>query len=124
MLSFTITSAPPARYAVDMTTADLIAATRARSGLTQRQLAERCQTSAAAICEYEAGRRVPRVDTLERIVAAAGARMAVDVRWPSPPVIDVEANGRVLEDLLDLVDHLPRRRPGPLTAPVLARQAR
>lgn len=107
-----------------MTAADLIATTRERSGMTQRQLALRCQTSAAAICEYEAGRRVPRVDTLERIVAAAGARMAVDVHWPAPPVIDVEANGRVLEDLLDLVDHLPHRRPGPLSAPVFARHAR
>lgn len=107
-----------------MTTAGLIAAARDRAGLTQRQLADRSGTSAAAICEYEAGRRTPRVDTLERIIDAAGARLAVDVRWPERPVIDVERNGRVLEDLLDLVDHLPHRRDGRLTFPPFASQAR
>lgn len=107
-----------------MTTAALIAEARERAGLTQRQLADRCQTSAAAICEYEAGRRVPRVDTLERIVAATGATLDVGVRWPEAPRIDCERNGRVLADLLDLVDHLPHRRPGGLTFPPFAAQAR
>ncbi len=107
-----------------MTSATTIAQARERAGLTQRELAERSGTSAAAICEYEAGRRVPRVDTLERILAAAGGELVVAVRWPTPPVIDVERNARVLVDLLDLVDHLPHRRPGPLTGPTLARLAR
>jgi transcriptional regulator with XRE-family HTH domain len=107
-----------------MTTAALIAEARERAGLTQRQLAERTRTSAAAICEYEAGRRVPRVDTLERILAGAGGRLAIEVRWPSAAVVDIERNGRVLEDLLDLVDHLPHRRPGPLAFPPFAQQAR
>ena len=107
-----------------MATGSIIAAARERAGLTQRQLAELAGTSAAAICEYESGRRVPRVDTLERILAAAGARLDLDVRWPAPPPIDLAHNGRVLVDLLDLVDHLPRRRDGDLTFPPFARSAR
>jgi transcriptional regulator with XRE-family HTH domain len=102
----------------------LIAAVRERAGLTQRELAARADTSAAAICEYESGKRVPRVDTLERILAAAGAQLDLEVRWPTPPLIDLAENGRVLADLLDLVDHLPRRREGDLAFPPFASQAR
>lgn len=107
-----------------MTVGALLAAARERVGLTQRQLAARAGTSAAAVCEYESGKRVPRVDTLERILAAAGARLDLVVRWPEPPRIDLERNGRALADLLDLVDHLPHRREGDLTFPPFAAQAR
>jgi transcriptional regulator with XRE-family HTH domain len=107
-----------------MASARLIAAARERAGLTLRELAERTGTSAAAICEYEAGRRIPRVDTLERILAGTGAALDLQVRWATPPTIDVERNARILEDLLDLVDHLPHERRGPLTAPPFASQAR
>lgn len=107
-----------------MIAAAVLAAARERAGLTQRQLAARAETSAAAICEYESGKRVPRVDTLERILAAAGARLDLALRWEAPPRIDVEANGRVLADLLDLVDHLPHRRDGDLAFPPFAAQAR
>ncbi|HMQ25623.1 MAG TPA: helix-turn-helix domain-containing protein [Acidimicrobiales bacterium] len=107
-----------------MTAAAVLAAARHRAGLTQRELAARADTSAAAICEYESGKRVPRVDTLERILSAAGARLDLEVRWETPPRIDVEANGRVLADLLDLVDHLPHRRDDDLTFPPFAAQAR
>lgn len=106
------------------TAASVLAAARRRAGLTQRELAARADTSAAAICEYESGKRVPRVDTLERILAAAGARLDLDVRWSTPLAIDVAENGRVLADLLDLVDHLPHRREGDLLCPPFAAQAR
>ena len=104
--------------------AAVLAAARERAALTQRELAARADTSAAAICEYESGRRVPRVDTLERILAAAGARLDLEVHWSKPPAIDVAHNGRVLADLLDLVDHLPHRRDGDLSFPPFAAQAR
>ena len=109
-----------------MTAAAVLTRARARAGLTQRELAARAETSAAAICEYESGKRVPRVDTLERILAAAGATLDLGgaVHWAAPPRLDVEANGRVLADLLDLVDHLPHRRDGDLTFPPFATQAR
>lgn len=107
-----------------MSTGALLVAARERAGLTQRQLATLAGTSAAAICEYESERRIPRVDTLQRIVGALGAEVVIEISWPSPPAIDLVRNGRVLEDLLDLVDHLPHRRDGDLTFPPFASQAR
>ncbi len=107
-----------------MTVAQLVHRARERAGLSQRELAALAGTSAAAICEVEGGRRDPRVETLERIVGAAGGRLAVAVHWPSSREMDLARNGRALVDLLDLVDHLPHRRDGELEAPVLAREAR
>ena len=85
----------------------LIANCREHAGLSQRELAARAGTSAAAICLYEAGDRIPRVDTLSRIVAAAGATLRIEV---TPQHIDIVANGRTLAQLLELADHLPKRR--------------
>lgn len=106
-----------------MSTALVVRRARERAGLSQRELAALAGTSAAALCEVEGGRRHPRVDTLERIVGAAGGRLEVRVRWPEPRSIDLAHNGRVLAELLDLVDRLPHRREGGLDAPVLAREA-
>lgn len=101
-----------------MDVATLIARCRRRAALSQRQLAERAGTSAAAICLYESGQRVPRVDTLTRIIAATGATLALGAT--APPEIDLVANGYALEELLDLAQHLPRRSATTLTAPVFA----
>lgn len=104
------------------TAAGLIRAVRARSGLSQRQLGERAGTSAAAISQYESGHRQPRLDTLRRIVEAAGALLDVEVSWPATPALDLARNGRILEDLLDLADHLPRRpKPDLASSPLRAR---
>lgn len=86
----------------------LVRTCRQHAGLTQRQLAERAGTSAAALCLYERGQRIPRTDTLIRIVAAAGGTLSLRAE-PAPPGIDLAANGRDLEDLLELADHLPHR---------------
>ena len=58
----------------------LIRLARRRAGLTQAELAAKARTSQAAISAYESGRRSPSVDTLLRIVAAAGyeVRMRLD----------------------------------------------
>ena len=101
-----------------MDVATLIVRCRRQAGLSQRQLAELAGTSAAAICLYESGQRVPRVDTLTRLVAATGATLSM--RATAPAGIDLAANGRKLEELLDLVDRLPRRSAPAITAPVFA----
>jgi transcriptional regulator with XRE-family HTH domain len=107
-----------------MTAAALVQQARQRADLSLRGLAARAGTSAAAVCEVESGRREPRVDTLERLVEAAGGRLVVTIRWPEPRRLDLARNGRVLVELLDLVDVLPHRRDGALEAPVLAHEAR
>lgn len=60
-----------------MDPAQLIAAARRRAGLTQAELAALAGTSQPAISAYEAGRRSPSVATLQRLLAACGARTRV-----------------------------------------------
>lgn len=50
--------------------------------MTQTELAERAGTSQAAISAYESGRRSPSVDTLSRILAAAGAELRMGLAAP------------------------------------------
>jgi transcriptional regulator with XRE-family HTH domain len=52
--------------------ARLIREARQRSGLTQRDLAERLETNQSAIARWESGAVSPRADTLERILSACG----------------------------------------------------
>ncbi len=101
-----------------MDVATLLTRRRRQAGLTQRQLAQRAGTSAAAVCLYEQGSRVPRVDTLARLLAATGATLELGATLDRPS-IDPGANGRALEDLLDLAEHLPQRPVGELRFPVV-----
>ena len=91
----------------DMDVATLLRSTRQRAGLSQREVAARAGTSAAAVCLYERGARVPRVHTLERLLAASGATLALAVH--GAPEIDLHERGRDLEAVLELADHLPQR---------------
>lgn len=97
---------------------------RCEAGLTQRELADRAATSAAAVCHYERGTRVPRADTLVRLVAATGATLTWTApRFPADPATAdaMEDNGEALAAVLDLAEHLPRRRrPQAMEAPVFA----
>ncbi|MGB3411488.1 MAG: helix-turn-helix transcriptional regulator [Microthrixaceae bacterium] len=52
---------------------------RRRSGLSLRSLAQRAGTSHATLSSYEAGRVVPSVGTLDRIVTAAGFDLQVSL---------------------------------------------
>lgn len=53
----------------------LIRMARRQAGLTQQALAQRAGTSQAAVSAYESGRRSPSVDTLCRLLGAAGAEV-------------------------------------------------
>ena len=60
----------------------LIRMARRHAGLTQTELAERAATSQAAISAYESGRRSPSVDTLCRILTAAGFEVRMRLAQP------------------------------------------
>ncbi len=81
---------------------------RSRSRLSKRELARRAHTSAAAIVEYESGRRDPTYGTLQRILGASGHRAVLTAeptgRRPDP----VQAGVR-LAQVLELAEHLPHR---------------
>ena len=57
--------------------ANLIRLARRQSRLSQRELARRSGTSQAAIAAYESGRRQPTLETLARIVRAAGQDLRI-----------------------------------------------
>jgi len=107
--------------------ATFLHACRTDAGLTQRALAQRAGTSAAAVCHYERGTRIPRADTLVRLVAATGATLQWTARrFPADATAadPLDDNGEILAAVLDLAEHLPHQRRGEaLTAPVFARLA-
>lgn len=59
--------------------ATLIRSTRERAGLTQHALARRAGTSQPAVSRYESGAASPSVETLDRLLAAMGARLELSV---------------------------------------------
>jgi transcriptional regulator with XRE-family HTH domain len=85
---------------------------RMAAGLTQAALARRAGTSQATMSAYESGRKRPSVDTLSRILAAAGSRLVVE---PDP----FARNGEVLAQVLALAEALPTRHSRTLAYPRL-----
>lgn len=89
----------------------LIRMARRKAGLTQVELAKRAKTSQAAVSAYESGRRSPSVETLCRILDAAG--FEVRMRLVEPDRHD--ATRAIAESLLpteelDAFNERERRR--------------
>lgn len=59
--------------------ANLIKLARHDTGLSQRELARRAGTSQATMSAYEAGRKSPSLETLARIIRAAGLDLRIRV---------------------------------------------
>lgn len=101
-------------------------ATRQRAGLTQAALARRAGTSQATVSAYERGSKQPSVETLARLLAAAGSRLAVTpaARAVIRPSAEQHARvARTLVDVLALADALPVGHPRELRYPPLRRLA-
>jgi transcriptional regulator with XRE-family HTH domain len=58
-------------------TAHALLAARARSGLTQAEIAERMGTTQSAVARLESGRALPSLRTLEKFAAATGSRLVI-----------------------------------------------
>jgi transcriptional regulator with XRE-family HTH domain len=107
-----------------MTAAEVLRIARRRSGLSSRALARRAGTSHATLLAYETRRKVPRVDTLERIVRAAGFVADVDLaRTPDAEDAEREAKGRELVEALELAAQFPARHDRGLPYPRFGRTA-
>ena len=89
---------------------------RHRTGLTLRELARRAGTSHSTLAAYEGGRKVPSVETLDRLLRAAGyaatVHMAPAVGGPDPA-----ERGRELLEVLDLAARFPARHSRTLRFP-------
>ena len=97
---------------------------RRRSGLSLRELAPRPGTSHATISAYEAGRVTPSVDTLDRIVRAAGFSVAPSLeRRVGDEDGDPAARGRELEEVLELAGLFPARHAPTLEMPIFGAAA-
>src|SRR5207237_3114901 len=93
---------------------------RLEAGLSLRVLAERAGTSHATPAAYEAGRAVPRVDTLDRILRAAGYTADIDIaRQPDATEAERRAKGDELVQALELAAMFPARHSARLRFPRL-----
>jgi transcriptional regulator with XRE-family HTH domain len=68
---------------------------RRRSGISQQELARRAGTSQSAIARLERGRSSPTLDTLQRLVEAAGFGLRLELvpRSVSDPVVHAYKQG-------------------------------
>src|SRR5688572_5895568 len=95
---------------------------RQRAGLSQAALAARAGTSQATVSAYETGRKEPSVRTLSRLLAATGARLAVQaarVAVVQPSRAQHERTARELVEALALAEELPHPAAGELRFPRL-----
>lgn len=98
---------------------------RLAAGLSLRALAERASTSHATLAAYESGRTVPRVDTLDRILRAAGYASDIAVTGVADATeADRRAKGEELAQALDLAAQFPARHAKTLRFPLLAAAVR
>ena len=82
----------------------IIRTLRARSGLSQRQLAARARTAQSVVARIELGTTSPTWETLTRIVAAAG--FDLDTRLTLRPV----AGSHMLADVRRILSLTPEQR--------------
>jgi transcriptional regulator with XRE-family HTH domain len=112
----------PNRYHELMDAATILRTVRHEARLTLRELARRAGTSHATLSAYEHGAKTPSVDTLDRVVRAAGyvfeggltRRIDADSRTGL-------ARGDELAAVLELAAQFPARHDALLRAPVFGR---
>ena len=78
----------------------LVREARTRAGLSQRQLAERARTTQSVVGRIEANLGNPSVETIERLLAAAGFELRAELRPRTPPDALVEAYKRDIDRTL------------------------
>jgi len=95
-------------YQADMRSAPLSGAmlrdARLRAGLTQRQLAQRAETSQSVVARIEQGRADPSTATLTRLLAAAGFELRAEL---TPMAV---ADTHMLDDVGRILALTPEER--------------
>ena len=104
----------------------LILVTRELTGLTQRELAARIDTSQPNVATLESGNRIPTLRTLLRVAGATGFDLVIGLRRPDRPRTEAEQIHALGFDLLGALRHNPQdgladfdvlREPSPLEGP-------
>lgn len=83
------------------TAAEMIRDARIDAGLSQAKLARRAGIPRSVLNAYERGSRQPGANTLASILAAAGFRLE------ARPMIDLDRNAEILEQVIELAESLP-----------------
>lgn len=91
---------------------DMLRTARVESHLSVARVAELAGTSRAAVTDYEAGRKIPRVDTAERILEVFGQTVAF-VSSPGPLPVRLDT---------DTLEPLTGWNPNPVSAIAKARR--
>ena len=99
-----------------MNAAQIVRRARSDARLSLRELAGRAGTSHSTLAAYEAGRKVPTVETLDRIVRSAGFDLATTLTRVVGGA-DRGARGRELAEVLDLAALFPARHAPTLEFP-------
>lgn len=95
-----------------MTASTLLRSSRLASGITQGDLAVRARTSQPDISSIESGKRVPTVDTLERLLRQTGHRIiaipsaGVDAAETAERIASATSRDSALRAFLDYSDSL------------------
>ena len=92
----------------ERSTGDLITSVRRYRKITQAELARRARIPRSVLNTYERGGRQPSAPALLRVLAAADVEL---VPAPARRLPDPVRAARILEQVLDLAEALPRRRP-------------
>jgi transcriptional regulator with XRE-family HTH domain len=101
-----------------MDAASTLRRARTGAGLTLRALARQAGTSHATLAAYEAGRVVPRVDTLDRILRVAGYAADIDLsRRADADDASRIAKGEELRQALELAAMFPARHTRRMATP-------
>ena len=94
---------------------ELVLTARELSGISQRQLADRLQTSQPAIASIESGNRVPTIRTLMRVAEASGFELVIGLRSPGATTPRVLGAMAFSED--SLADYFPIKAPSVYEGP-------
>ena len=88
---------------------NLIQMARIRAGMSQVDLAKAAKTSQPAVSAYESGKRSPSVETLTRLLAAAGFELRMQLAMPDSH----DSSRKSAEKLLpasEVAAHISRER--------------
>jgi len=77
---------------------------RAKSGLSQAELARRAGMPRSVVNAYVQGTREPGAEAIARLVTAGGLELKLDRRRPP---VDAERAGQILVQVLELAEALP-----------------
>ncbi len=110
-----------------MNAAHLLRTARRRAGYSLRELAELAGTSYSTLSDYERGAKVPALDTMTRVLNAAGFALEVTLADNSAPTRgdrDVRPRGEQLAEVLELAEQFPTRHARHLQYPILQQSMR